>query len=199
MAPAPTATPPSAAAASTAEDEVFTRYNGMVAAHAIMATMAFGLVFPSGGILIRIASFPKLWLAHGILQLFGYILYIAAFALGVYMASHARLLNNAHPIIGIVVFLLVIFQPFLGFIHHVAFKSTPVGQSGATATSGLAASPSRWVLSTAVLVYNSARGRGSLHRAREPLSGMPLRRALCGCSTWRAWSSGRGRGVGRQL
>lgn len=103
-------------------DQVFTRYNGMVTAHAIMATVAFGFVFPTGGILIRLASFRKLWLIHGLVQLTAYFLWIAAFALGVYMASHARMLNNAHPIIGIVVFLLIILQPILGFVHHLAFK-----------------------------------------------------------------------------
>lgn len=104
------------------QDQVFTRYNGMVTAHAIMAAVAFGFIFPFGGILIRLASFPRLWLVHGLVQLVAYFLYIAAFALGIYMASHARLLNNAHPILGIVVFILIIFQPVLGFVHHVAFK-----------------------------------------------------------------------------
>ena len=94
----------------------------MITAHAVMAALAFGFIFPSGGILIRLASFPRLWLAHGIVQLLAYFLYIAAFALGVYMASHARLINEAHPILGIVVFVLIIFQPVLGFVHHVAFK-----------------------------------------------------------------------------
>lgn len=103
----------------------FTRYNGMIAAHAIMATLAFGLIFPSGGILIRVAGFPRLWLVHGLLQLLGYFLYIAAFAIGVWMVTSAapgNMLNNPHPILGIVVLLLIIFQPVLGFVHHLRFK-----------------------------------------------------------------------------
>lgn len=103
-------------------DQVFTRYNGMVTAHAIMAAVAFGFIFPTGGILIRVFSFPRLWLAHGLVQLIAYFLYIAAFALGLYMATHARMMNQAHPIIGIVVFILIIFQPILGFVHHLMFK-----------------------------------------------------------------------------
>lgn len=94
----------------------------MIVAHATLATLAFGLIFPSGGILIRLASFPRLWLAHGLVQLLAYLLYLAAFALGLYMASHARMLHAAHPILGIVVFALLAFQPLLGFVHHVAFK-----------------------------------------------------------------------------
>jgi hypothetical protein len=33
-----------------------------------------------------------------------------------------NLLTHAHPIIGILVFVLLFFQPLLGFIHHVQFK-----------------------------------------------------------------------------
>lgn len=94
----------------------------MITAHAIAATVAFGLLFPSGAILIRLGSFRGAWLVHGLFQIFSYLLYIAAFAMGVYMASNMRMLHLAHPIIGIILFVLLLFQPFLGFIHHFAFK-----------------------------------------------------------------------------
>jgi len=94
----------------------------MITAHAVLATLAFGLLFPVGGIMIRLASFPGLWWVHGLFQTVAYILYIAAFALGVIMATHMRMLHLAHPIIGIVLFALLIFQPVLGFLHHVMFK-----------------------------------------------------------------------------
>jgi len=32
------------------------------------------------------------------------------------------MLNQAHPIIGIVLFVLLFFQPLLGFLHHFMFK-----------------------------------------------------------------------------
>lgn len=32
------------------------------------------------------------------------------------------LINNAHPIIGIVLFVVLFFQPILGFLHHFMFK-----------------------------------------------------------------------------
>jgi hypothetical protein len=33
-------------------------------------------------------------------------------------------MTNAHPIIGIVLFILLLIQPFLGYMHHAAFKRT---------------------------------------------------------------------------
>jgi hypothetical protein len=103
-------------------DSIFSHYNTMVTAHAVLATLAFAFLFPVGGILIRVASFPGLWWVHGLFQIFAWILYIAAFGLGVYMASHAGMMHEAHPIIGIVIFIVLIFQPFLGLLHHVMFR-----------------------------------------------------------------------------
>ncbi|KAK4548066.1 hypothetical protein LTR36_010786 [Oleoguttula mirabilis] len=103
-------------------DSFFSNYTVIITAHAVLATLAFGLLFPVGGIMIRLASFRGLWWIHGVFQTFAFILYIAAFALGVYMASNLQMLHLAHPIIGIVLFVLLIFQPILGFLHHVMFK-----------------------------------------------------------------------------
>lgn len=39
------------------------------------------------------------------------------------MISQRRsLINNPHPIIGIVLLIVLFFQPFLGFFHHLLFK-----------------------------------------------------------------------------
>jgi hypothetical protein len=95
-----------------------------VLAHGILASLAFVLLFPIGAILIRLGSFRGAWLIHGIFQLVAYIVYTAAFGLGVWMVQNLpiNLLTHAHPIIGILVFVLLFFQPLLGFIHHVQFK-----------------------------------------------------------------------------
>lgn len=93
-----------------------------VTAHAILATLAFGLFFPIGGIMIRLTSFPGLWWMHGLFQIVAFIFYIAAFTFGVWMATNMRMLHNAHPIIGIIVFVILAFQPILGFLHHNMFK-----------------------------------------------------------------------------
>jgi hypothetical protein len=90
----------------------------------VLAALAFVLFFPVGAILIRLGSFRGVWFVHGIFQLFAYIVYIIAFGLGVWMVNNIpyNLLNSYHPIIGIVVFVLLFFQPILGFVHHVQYK-----------------------------------------------------------------------------
>jgi hypothetical protein len=94
----------------------------IITAHAICATVAFAILFPSGGIMIRILSFRGLWLVHGLFQILAYLVYIAAFAMGVWMATHINMMHNKHPVIGVICLLLLFLQPFLGFIHHFAFK-----------------------------------------------------------------------------
>jgi hypothetical protein len=94
----------------------------IITAHAVLATLAFGFFFPVGGIMIRLASFPGLWWVHGLFQVFGFILYTAAFGIGIWMTKNFYTLNDAHPIIGIVLFALLAFQPLLGYLHHVYFK-----------------------------------------------------------------------------
>jgi hypothetical protein len=94
----------------------------IIVAHAVLATLAFGFFFPVGGIMIRLGSFPGLWIVHGLFQIFGLLLYTAAFGIGIWMTKNFYTLNDAHPIIGIVLFALLAFQPMLGFLHHVFFK-----------------------------------------------------------------------------
>lgn len=72
--------------------------------------------------MIRLASFPGLWWVHGLFQVFGFILYTAAFGIGIWMTKNFYTLNDAHPIIGIVLFALLAFQPLLGMLHHSHFK-----------------------------------------------------------------------------
>jgi hypothetical protein len=72
--------------------------------------------------MIRLASFPGLWIVHGLFQILGLLLYTVAFGIGIWMTKNFYTLNDAHPIIGIVLFALLAFQPMLGFLHHVFFK-----------------------------------------------------------------------------
>lgn len=112
----------------------------MLVAHAVLACLAFGLVFPLGGIMIHIMSFKSLLWTHGILQVFGFITYSIAFGFGLQIALHPNSvsfhiqiprssltitqdrLHDAHPIIGILLFCLLSFQAPLGYIHHAAYK-----------------------------------------------------------------------------
>jgi hypothetical protein len=94
----------------------------MLIAHGVLASLAFVILFPAGAIAVRLASFPGIAWLHSAFQIFAYLIYIAAAGLGIYMARGLRLLNNRHPIIGLVVLAVLFFQPILGLLHHRLFK-----------------------------------------------------------------------------
>ncbi|KAF1985264.1 iron reductase domain protein [Aulographum hederae CBS 113979] len=94
----------------------------MLMAHGILASLAFVIFFPLGGIVIRLLSFAGLLKLHAAIQLLATVMFIAAFGIGVYIATGIRILDTYHPIIGIVLFVLLFFQPILGVIHHKLFK-----------------------------------------------------------------------------
>ncbi|KAL5435066.1 hypothetical protein PMIN05_007440 [Paraphaeosphaeria minitans] len=79
-----------------------------------------------GSIFIRLASFKSAWLFHGLFQIFAFLVYMAAFALGVWMTqqapAQANLIGRYHPIVGIVLFAVLFIQPVLGLIHHFRYK-----------------------------------------------------------------------------
>lgn len=68
-----------------------TRATEMLMAHGILACLAFAVLFPIGGIIIRILSFPGLIWLHAAMQVVAYIMFIAAFGLGVYIANNQRM------------------------------------------------------------------------------------------------------------
>lgn len=94
----------------------------MLIAHGVLASLAFVILFPAGAIAIRLASFPGVVWLHAIFQIFAYLVYIAAFGLGAHIASEMEMLDHHHPVIGIVVFVLVLLQPVFGWMHHKLFK-----------------------------------------------------------------------------
>lgn len=94
----------------------------MLIAHGVLASLAFVILFPAGAIAIRLASFPGVVWLHAIFQVFAYLIYIAAFGLGVYIAMQMEMLDHHHPILGIVVLILVFAQPISGYLHHLLFK-----------------------------------------------------------------------------
>ncbi|KAK4541735.1 hypothetical protein LTR36_007444 [Oleoguttula mirabilis] len=105
-------------------------YNGLsqskqqqiLVAHGALAALAFVALFPIGAILIRLANFTGSIWVHAALQLVAYLFYIVAFGLGVYMATSQRQMTNRHPIIGVVLFVILLSQPISGIIHHRLFK-----------------------------------------------------------------------------
>lgn len=93
----------------------------LLLAHAVLACLAFVALFPAGGILIRLAAFRGLVWAHAALQTLAYTLYIVAFGLGVWLAHHGGYLTQTHPVIGIVLFVVLLGQPLSGLLHHRLF------------------------------------------------------------------------------
>ncbi|KAB5566090.1 hypothetical protein GE09DRAFT_1218367 [Coniochaeta sp. 2T2.1] len=101
--------------------------------HGILAAVAFVVLFPMGATAMRLVPGRLAIWVHGITQVVAYILFIAAVGLGIWLVRDVRipaaggsLLNIAaisyHPIIGLVVFAALFFQPVLGVIHHLQFK-----------------------------------------------------------------------------
>ncbi|KAI0854146.1 hypothetical protein F5Y00DRAFT_256644 [Daldinia vernicosa] len=107
-----------------------TRYR---TAHGIIAALCFVVIFPIGAILMRVLPSRHTWIIHAATQIVGFVLYIAAAALGIHLIEMVRIppdgssllqipSKNAHPIIGIVLLVAMFIQPPLGFAHHSKFK-----------------------------------------------------------------------------
>jgi hypothetical protein len=98
----------------------------VIIAHGVLASLAFVLLFPIGSILIRLGSFRGAWLIHGLFQLFAYLVYTAAVGIGIWLAQQAPaqvgLFHSYHPIIGLILFAFLFFQPIMGYIHHLRYK-----------------------------------------------------------------------------
>ncbi|KAI0402772.1 hypothetical protein F4802DRAFT_574366 [Xylaria palmicola] len=112
-----------------------TRYRGLLTtgvAHGVLAGISFAFLFPLGAILLRVIPGKGAVASHVFAQMLAYLLYISAAALGLYLVSNLRspsggsLLDNAstnaHPLIGIVLLVVVVFQPTLGVLHHRRFE-----------------------------------------------------------------------------
>lgn len=92
--------------------------------HGVLASLAFVFLFPLGGILIRLGSFPCLIWVHAGIQLFAWLLFITAFGLGLYYGKTNNYMKEAHPIIGIVLLIILLLQPLIGWLHHKRFVQT---------------------------------------------------------------------------
>ncbi|OSS48760.1 hypothetical protein B5807_06986 [Epicoccum nigrum] len=94
--------------------------------HGVLASLAFVILFPVGSIFVRFGSFRGAWLIHGLFQIFTYLVYTAAVSIGIWMAqqapAQAGLFDKYHPIIGLVLFAALFFQPIMGYVHHLKYK-----------------------------------------------------------------------------
>jgi hypothetical protein len=94
--------------------------NQYAQAHGALAGLVFIAILPLGAILVRLTSLSA-WI-HGGLQIVGYILFIAAAGLGIYMAKASDRLNEPHAIIGLLLLAVLFFMPFIGAIHHKVYQ-----------------------------------------------------------------------------
>ncbi|KAK4499001.1 hypothetical protein PRZ48_009513 [Zasmidium cellare] len=93
-------------------------------AHGVMACLVFVILLPVGGMLVRLATFTGVIKVHIAIQLLAWSIFVAAFGLGAYMSDMGHITGNRHPIIGIIVFVLIVFQPIYGYLHHRLCKKT---------------------------------------------------------------------------
>lgn len=90
----------------------------MVVTHAILASLAWVIFFPLGSILMRLLSGRYAFRVHAYIQLLGIILYTAAVGTGIWMGRTTHKLKTSHPIIGLVIFGLMVLQVAAGMTHH---------------------------------------------------------------------------------
>ena len=71
------------------------RSQNILIAHAVLACLAFGLFFPMGGIVIRLLNFSGLVWLHAACQIFAYVLFIAAFGMGIWIATNLHVVSTS--------------------------------------------------------------------------------------------------------
>ncbi|KAJ4393941.1 hypothetical protein N0V93_003158 [Gnomoniopsis smithogilvyi] len=103
--------------------------------HGILASIAFVILLPLGSIAMATVKGRWAFWVHSLVQMVGWVLFIAAAVLGFRMLGQVRVLRNEggntwihdahlryHPILGIIILVLLLVQPVLGWIHHRQFK-----------------------------------------------------------------------------
>ncbi|KAI9788264.1 MAG: hypothetical protein M1816_007030 [Peltula sp. TS41687] len=123
----PTASADESISGSESNDESFQILARVIEAHGVVLGLAFVVLFPLGALLMRVLSFRGLVWVHAGTQVLTYSLAIAGLGMGVWIANETSQLNEAHPILGIVIIALLLAQPALGLIHHFQFvkRRTP--------------------------------------------------------------------------
>ncbi|KAK3312690.1 integral membrane protein [Apodospora peruviana] len=97
----------------------------LATAHGILMGLAFVVFMPIGAVLIRsIESKNALWI-HASCQLTGLALVIAGLVTGVRLFQiKDQLDNNVHTVLGAVIAVGILLQPFIGYIHHRRYVRT---------------------------------------------------------------------------
>lgn len=85
--------------------------------HGILLAASFYVILPGGILLLRIGS-PQSFYFHLFLQAIGSMIAVSSMAMG-FIMSHQ--IHAAHQFIGILICFGIVFQPLLGWLHHVSF------------------------------------------------------------------------------
>ncbi|KAI9828959.1 MAG: hypothetical protein M1819_006458 [Sarea resinae] len=82
--------------------------------------LAFAVFYPLGALVMAVFRFRGVVWVHAAVQAFAYLMIVAGVGMGIWIARGEGELNafNGHPTIGIIVFGLMTFQPFLGLAAH---------------------------------------------------------------------------------
>ena len=141
-----------AAGTTSSYYKVPSNINAVKVAHVVLGALAVLLILPGGAIFVRLfgeAMYHGPWI-HGAIQIFGYLMYCSAAALGIWMARSFSLVSTLptdsarmltmfqvsgdnqylhpklyHPIIGMILLALVFFQPFTELANHLIRKRCP--------------------------------------------------------------------------
>lgn len=100
--------------------------DAVLMAHAVLGCLAFALVFPVGGIIIRaLRTRFTLWL-HAGWQMVGWAMAVVTLGTGIWLANSDGYLSPGslkyHVVVGLVATLGIVLQPVTGWMHHVLFK-----------------------------------------------------------------------------
>ncbi|KAL9127441.1 MAG: hypothetical protein Q9217_003678 [Psora testacea] len=84
--------------------------------------LVFVIGFPLGAFLIRLCSFRGLVWIHAGVQILAYLGALLGLALGIYIGIKGGKLGVFHPILGIIIVVLLLPQPVLGYFHHLQYN-----------------------------------------------------------------------------
>lgn len=111
-------------------------------AHGILMGIAFVVVYPLGAWIIRLVRSSKSVWIHVAVQILGWGMMLAGFGIGIRMAkildmvscvldcfeselqphaNHPAFQTNSHTVVGTIVVVLMILQPFIGLLQHLRY------------------------------------------------------------------------------
>lgn len=100
--------------------------DNLVRVHAVILCGSFLILFPLGVLLLRVYSVRAHWIVQALASLLSFIGFMIAFAMSGMTEEH-RDFKSSHQVLGIILFILMLPQLFMGWAHHMKFKKTGWG------------------------------------------------------------------------